>query len=393
MLISSFFCFLYCFYLKFITVKFMLRQLSHIALAATRTAYRQRTSSSQSVTRFAYTNSRLVKDYQCTTIESVATNWRRCYSVANSNGTDRTTSEVVPATAEDIEEFQEVSQETLSAEEADRLTHALAASTINLIDPDSRDMFTVDTDAQVELNDNEDPDWYLKEAQETQTEIDTARANDPDWTPRWRRSALQSLESSSDTSAASSSMLHDTATTPWSIDDTQQWLIDERAENVAVVDVRPVSEWMDWLVVAEAPTRSRLVALAEGLTRAIRQRQRRINAYRELSSTSDDDKTSTTPPSSSLSLSLETEMVWSSSVSDGHQLDSAPQIVGRDPPSDWLAVDAGDQSIHLFLPDLRAEYDLDGMWQRRLLQHAANNGSDDQQQQVDHCHSEDNKEM
>ncbi|RKP22332.1 hypothetical protein SYNPS1DRAFT_25967 [Syncephalis pseudoplumigaleata] len=47
-----------------------------------------------------------------------------------------------------------------------------------------------------------------------------------------------------------------------------------------------------------------------------------------------------------------------------------PQIVGRDPPSDWLVVDTGDQSVHLFLPELRGEYDLDGMWQRRLVQHA-----------------------
>jgi hypothetical protein len=55
---------------------------------------------------------------------------------------------------------------------------------------------------------------------------------------------------------------------------------------------------------------------------------------------------------------------------DARHLDDAPQIVGRDPPSDWLVVDAGHQSVHLFSPELRAEYDLDGMWTRRLLRHA-----------------------
>lgn len=54
---------------------------------------------------------------------------------------------------------------------------------------------------------------------------------------------------------------------------------------------------------------------------------------------------------------------------DARHLDDAPSISGRDPPSDWIVVDADRQSIHLFSPEMRATYDLDTVWQRRLFRH------------------------
>jgi hypothetical protein len=183
-------------------------------------------------------------------------------------GTDSDTHKFVPATAEDIEEFQQVSQESLSSDEAERLTRAFADATTSSVDPD-----TVDTAAlseEAEDDENEDPDWYLKEADETQTQSDVDLAENPDWTPRWRRSASVTEDSQIRADNTKETAWLDTANTPWSIDDTQRWLTLERAERVSVVDVRPMSEWIDWVVVAEAPTRSRLLALAEGLTREVR---------------------------------------------------------------------------------------------------------------------------
>ena len=39
----------------------------------------------------------------------------------------------------------------------------------------------------------------------------------------------------------------------------------------------------------------------------------------------------------------------------------APRVEGL-PQGDWVLVDAGDVIVHLFRPEVRAYYDLEGMW-------------------------------
>lgn len=39
-----------------------------------------------------------------------------------------------------------------------------------------------------------------------------------------------------------------------------------------------------------------------------------------------------------------------------------PSIEGQKEGSDWLLVDAGPYIIHLFTPDAREQYDLEGLW-------------------------------
>ncbi|KAI8055054.1 hypothetical protein BDF22DRAFT_675102 [Syncephalis plumigaleata] len=294
-------------------------------------------------------------------------NWHRAYSTSSNEKSefDTSNSDVVKrATIEDLQDMQEISQETLSAEEANRLTEELVSAMTVTVDPNVQDTTTTTSsnDESLELDANDDPDWYLKETEQTSTQLDADMMNNPDWMPRWRRSINATTMEEEDGVA---SIHEDTSTTPWTVEDTRQWLENERADRVVAIDVRPIAEWMDWVVVAEAPTRSRLVALAEGLKRAIRQRQKRVHQYNQ--SIVDDKHIASTSANSNTSLTWQA-MDRQDLFSNVHHLDSMPSIVGRDPPSDWLVVDTGDQSIHLFLPELRTEYDLDGMWQRRLTQ-------------------------
>ena len=41
------------------------------------------------------------------------------------------------------------------------------------------------------------------------------------------------------------------------------------------------------------------------------------------------------------------------------------------PQGDWVLVDAGDVIVHLFRPEVRAYYDLEGMWSVPELERAA----------------------
>lgn len=96
------------------------------------------------------------------------------------------------------------------------------------------------------------------------------------------------------------------------------WLEAQQAEDVRSLDLRSVSDLCDFFVVASARNRRHLEHLCNEAMRMAKSRSLHLG--------------------------------------HGDGLDG----------SGWVVLDFGDIMIHLFLPDLRAHFDLEGFWRERI---------------------------
>lgn len=91
-------------------------------------------------------------------------------------------------------------------------------------------------------------------------------------------------------------------------------LSDHKASNILLLDVQPVTILADYFILGSATSERHLKALADALSRELR---------------ADIDR---------------------------------PWKVEGEPESGWVLVDYGDVIVHLFLPETRKFYDLEGLW-------------------------------
>lgn len=90
-------------------------------------------------------------------------------------------------------------------------------------------------------------------------------------------------------------------------------LDEKKAEHIKVIDLKKKSILADYLIVASAQSSRQLYALAEHLSKALKQH-------------------------------------------------SIYPIIDGTPPTDWVVVDAGDIIVHLFRPEARTFYNIEKMW-------------------------------
>lgn len=91
-------------------------------------------------------------------------------------------------------------------------------------------------------------------------------------------------------------------------------LDDDKAENVVTIDLGGRSSIADWIVIANGRSQRHVSAIAEHLARRLK------------------------------------EAGYGTRPVDGME------------SGDWVLVDAGDVIVHIFRPEVRAYYDLEGMW-------------------------------
>ena len=106
------------------------------------------------------------------------------------------------------------------------------------------------------------------------------------------------------------------------LDTVRRWIVDElddaKAVDILELDIRPLTQIADWMVVASGTSSRHVLALAERLRAA------------------------------------------------GVRYGVKPSGVEGESDGEWVLLDFGDLIVHLMLPATREFYDLEGLWNERL---------------------------
>ncbi len=106
------------------------------------------------------------------------------------------------------------------------------------------------------------------------------------------------------------------------LDTVRRWIVDElddaKAVDILELDIRPLTQIADWMVVASGTSTRHVLALAERLRAA------------------------------------------------GARQGVKPSGVEGESDGEWVLLDFGDLIVHLMLPATREFYDLEGLWNERL---------------------------
>ncbi|CAO3594536.1 unnamed protein product [Absidia cylindrospora] len=153
---------------------------------------------------------------------------------------------------------------------------------------------------------------------------DSDYTENEDFVPMWQRQAdaQQHLQDRKALQTLSEQLLKDGSLTPEMI---QQVLEQAKMDNVLVMDVREKCDWTDYMIIAESAKGDKfLSSVAEHVGSTVR---KAIAAHPDAL----------------------------------HDLPS-PHIEGRNDQSGWLLIDLGRCIVHLFTPEIRDHYDLEGLW-------------------------------
>ncbi|KAI8333175.1 hypothetical protein BC941DRAFT_435285 [Chlamydoabsidia padenii] len=174
--------------------------------------------------------------------------------------------------------------------------------------------------------DDEDEDDIMDPSDYPEEEIDTEWFVDRDYTtddfvPLWQRQAdaqqhLQDRQAIQDLTAK---LLADGTLTPEML---QTMLEQAKMDNVLVMDVREKCDWTDYMIIADSTKGDKfLSSVAEHVGSTVRKAIANQTADLPM-----------------------------------------PHIEGRHDQSGWLLIDLGRCVVHLFTPEIRERYDLEGLW-------------------------------
>ncbi|CAO3651662.1 unnamed protein product [Cunninghamella blakesleeana] len=184
-----------------------------------------------------------------------------------------------------------------------------------------------------EINPKDYPELYPDEQDEeidTEWFVDKEFVQEEDFIPLWQKQATEQNEKDIQKKLKTDQrermkeiseqlMKEDGILSPQTI---EQLLDDLKMDHIKVLDIRDKCDWTSYMIIAESHKGDRfLTNVAEQFTSTIRK-----------AITSNDLQL---PP---------------------------PHIEGRDDDSGWLLIDLGHCIIHLFTPEIRAKYDLEGLW-------------------------------
>ncbi|ORX61320.1 DUF143-domain-containing protein, partial [Hesseltinella vesiculosa] len=180
-------------------------------------------------------------------------------------------------------------------------------------------------DFDEEIDRKEFPELYPDQQDE---EVDTAwfvdnEVNEQDFVPLWQKQAdaKQHLKDREQFAKASEQLIRDGSLTPTTI---QSLLEQAKMDHIQILDVRGKCNWTDYMIIAESGKGDRfLTSVADQLTSTIR-------------------KTMREHPDALPDIPLHKE--------------------GHSDESGWLLIDLGCCVVHLFTPEVRQHYDLEGLW-------------------------------
>ncbi|GAA5800057.1 hypothetical protein HPULCUR_005479 [Helicostylum pulchrum] len=185
-----------------------------------------------------------------------------------------------------------------------------------------------------EINPSDYPELYPEEPDQDQAEIDKDWFVDPeysdektlsetDFIPLWQRQAVgDHLEDRLALQQVSKELMESGKLTAETITDL---LVESKMENVIVIDVREKCDWADYMIVASSGKGDKyLSGVAEHVGGVVK---KAISAN-----------------------------------PDTLKVQPSPHIEGRNDKSGWLLIDLGRIIVHLFTPEVRERYDLEGLW-------------------------------
>ncbi|KAI8374418.1 uncharacterized protein BYT42DRAFT_639592 [Radiomyces spectabilis] len=161
-----------------------------------------------------------------------------------------------------------------------------------------------------------DTEWFVDPEFESQI-------SETDFVPLWQRRAVgDHLQERSAMEDISKELM---ASGQITADVIKELLTESKMDNVTVLDLREKCDWTDYMIIAESAKGDRfLSSVAENLGGVVRKAIR-----------SNPEKFPT---------------------------QALPHIEGRDDDSGWLLIDLGRFIVHLFTPEIRQKYDLEGLW-------------------------------
>ncbi|KAI8373947.1 Oligomerization domain-containing protein [Choanephora cucurbitarum] len=190
---------------------------------------------------------------------------------------------------------------------------------IEQIDPKDYPELYPENDEAVEFNESDeavDTDWFVD------PEYSDERAlSETDFIPMWQRQALgEHLEDRLALQQASKELMESGKLTAQSV---SALLEESKMERVEVIDVREKCDWVEYMIVASSSKGDKyLNSVAEQIG----------------------------------------SMVKKAIQSNPSKVQSAPYVEGKNDKSGWILVDLGRIVIHLFTPEMRDHYDIEGLW-------------------------------
>ncbi|KAI8365730.1 Oligomerization domain-containing protein, partial [Blakeslea trispora] len=190
---------------------------------------------------------------------------------------------------------------------------------LETIDPkDYPELYPEDNEA-VEFNESDeavDTDWFVDPEYSEERIL-----SETDFIPMWQRQALgEHLEDRLALQQASKELMESGKLTAQSV---CALLEESKMDSVKVIDVREKCDWAEYMIVASSSKGDKyLNSVAEQIG----------------------------------------IMVKKAIQSNPDKVQSAPHIEGKNDKSGWILVDLGRIVIHLFTPEMRDHYDIEGLW-------------------------------
>lgn len=163
-----------------------------------------------------------------------------------------------------------------------------------------------------------DKDWFVDPEY-----ADEKQLSETDFIPLWQRRAIgDHLEDRLALQQVSKDLMESGKLTAETMNDL---LVESKMDDIQVIDVREKCDWADYMIVASSPKGDKyLSGVAEHIG---------IVVKKAISSHPDNLKSQ-----------------------------PAPHIEGRNDKSGWILIDLGRIIVHLFTPEMRERYDLEGLW-------------------------------
>ncbi|KAI9270473.1 Oligomerization domain-containing protein [Phascolomyces articulosus] len=194
---------------------------------------------------------------------------------------------------------------------------------LETIDPKDYPELYPELEKQQQVDTNDEQIDEEEEMVDTEWFVEDEGEQDENFVPLWQRRAVgDHLHGRWAMQEASKRLIDAGDLTPENI---QALLEENKMDHVQVLDVRGNCDWTDYMVVAESDKGDRFLSnVAEQIRQTVNK------AIRENPAAQDEL--------------------------------TAPHIEGRDDQSGWVLIDLGSCVVHLFTPEVRQHYDLEGLW-------------------------------
>ncbi|CAO3643188.1 unnamed protein product [Mucor hiemalis] len=186
---------------------------------------------------------------------------------------------------------------------------------LETIDP--KDFPEIYPEQQDEEDEQVDTDWFVDPEYSEEKQL-----SETDFIPLWQRRALgDHLEDRLALQQVSKDLMESGQLTAETLNEL---LVESKMDNVQVIDVREKCDWADYMIVASSAKGDKyLSGVAEHVGGVVK---KAINS------------------------------------NDGLKAQPTPHIEGRSDKSGWILIDLGRIIVHLFTPEMRERYNLEGLW-------------------------------